>query len=335
MGAGFFKPKNPIPGTDVAGIVESVGKHVTQFRPGDRVFGETIVKQQWIHGGAFAECVAVHQDLLALKPDNVTFEQAASVPTSGLIALQNLRDLSRWRPGRKVLINGAGGGVGSLALQMMKARGAHVTAVDSMGKLAMLRSLGADEVVDYTREDFTRRGVRYDLIFDVPGNRPFSACRRALKPDGRYVPIGHEGFGASGKRVLGLISHFLKLMARSRFVKQLRSPDLPMPTKKEAMAVLRELFESGRVTPIVDSTFPLSEVREAFRHMMEDETQGKVILTPTESRLLEQFQDRVQWLSANRPEGHRRLLPDGRFRYDASSARLWLQVLAEWEESKG
>jgi NADPH:quinone reductase-like Zn-dependent oxidoreductase len=283
MGGGFSKPRTPIPGTDMAGIVESVGNNVTQFRPGDPVFGETIVKQQWIHGGAYAEYVSVHQDLLALKPDNVTFEQAASVPTSGFIALQNLRGVSQWRPGKKVLINGCGGGVGSLALQITKAQGAHVTAVDSTSKLDMLRSLGADEVVDYTREDCTRRGVRYDLIFDVPGNRPFSAFRRALEPDGRYVPIGHEGFGALGKRVFGLIPHLLKLVALSLVVKQLRGPGLPMLTKKEATADLRELLETGKITPIIDSTFHLSEVREALRHMIEDETRGKVILSPGEA----------------------------------------------------
>src|SRR5437870_12051113 len=148
MGAGVFKPKNPIPGTDMSGIVESVGKSVTQFRPGDAAFGETIVTHQWTHGGALAEYVSVRQDLLALKPDRVTFEQAASVPTSGFIALQNLRGVTEWRPGRRVLINGAGGGVGVLALQITKAYGAHVTAVDSTSKLDMLRSLGADEVVD-------------------------------------------------------------------------------------------------------------------------------------------------------------------------------------------
>ncbi len=283
MGAGFSKPQNPIPGTDMAGIVESVGKSVTQFSPGDPVFGETTVTHQWIHGGAFAEYVSVHQDLLALKPDNVTFEQAASVPTSGCIALQNIRGLSQWRPGQKVLINGAGGGVGALALQITKAYGAHTTAVDCTSKLGMLRSLGAEEVVDYTREDYTRRGVRYDLVFDVPGNYPFSACRRALKPDGRYVLIGHERFGASGKRMFGLIPHFLKLTVLSRFVKQLRDPGLPIPTQKEAIAVLRELLQIGKITPIIDSTYGLSEVREALRHLIEDEIQGKVILNPTEA----------------------------------------------------
>jgi NADPH:quinone reductase-like Zn-dependent oxidoreductase len=243
MGAGFSRPRNPIPGTDMAGIVESVGKRATRFRPGDPVFGET----------------------------------------SGLIALQNLRGLSQRRPEQKVLINGAGGGVGTLALQITRARGAHVTAVDCTGKLGLLRSLGADEVVDYTREDFTRRGVRYDLIFDVPGNQPFSACRRALEPEGRYVLIRHERFGASGKRVFGLIPQFLGLMFLSRFVKQLRGPGLPMPTKKEAMVVLRELLEGGKITPVIDRSFPLSEVRGAFRHLIEDEIQGKVILAPSDT----------------------------------------------------
>jgi NADPH:quinone reductase-like Zn-dependent oxidoreductase len=283
MGAGFARPKNPIPGTDVAGVVESVGKSVTQFRPGDSVFGETIVAQAWVNGGAFAEYVSVHQDLLALKPNNVTFEQAASVPTSGFIALQNLRGLSQGRPGQKVLVNGAGGGVGALALQITKAYGAHVTAVDGTSKLGMLRSLGADEVVDYTREDFTRRGVRYDLIFDVPGNFPFAACRRALRPGGRYVLIGHARFGTSGKRVFGLIPHFLTLLVLSRFVRQLRGPGVPMPTKKETIAALRELLETGKVTPIIDGAYPLSEVREALRHMIEDELQGKVIVAPAEA----------------------------------------------------
>ncbi|MFC1889222.1 NAD(P)-dependent alcohol dehydrogenase [Thermodesulfobacteriota bacterium] len=279
MGAGFSKPKNPIPGTDMAGVVESVGKNVTQFRQGDEVFGETIGAYQWTNGGAFSEYVSVPQDWLALKPDNITFEQAASVPTSGFIALQNLREASQVRPGQKVLVNGAGGGVGVLALQLAKAYGAHVTAVDSTSKLSMLRSLGADQVIDYTQEDFTRRGVRYDLIFDVPGNHPFSACKRALNPEGKYVLIGHEKFGASGKRFFGLIPHFFKLMFLSLFVKQLPRPNFSMPSKKEAMGVFRELLEAGKITPIIDSTYPLSEAREALRHMIEDEPQGKVIIT--------------------------------------------------------
>jgi len=279
MGAGLFKPKNPIPGTDMAGIVESVGESVTQFRQGDEVFGETTAGHGWTTGGAYAEYVSVRDDQLALKPDNITFEQAASVPTSGFITLMNLRGASHELPGKQVLVNGAGGGVGALCLQLAKAYGAHVTAVDSTSKLSMLRSLGADQVIDYTQEDFTRRGARYDLIFDVPGNHSFSACKRALKPDGRYVLIGHEKFGASGKRVFGLIPHFLKLMFLSSFVKQLRGPSGSMPTRKDTMAVLRELLEAGKITPIIDSTYPLSEASEALRHMIEDDPQGKVIIT--------------------------------------------------------
>jgi NADPH:quinone reductase-like Zn-dependent oxidoreductase len=279
MGAGFSRPKNAIPGTDVAGVVEAVGERVTQFRQGDGVFGETITTDQWTNGGAYAEYVSVRQELLALKPDSITFEQAASVPSSGFIAILNLRDASRLGPGQKVLVNGAGGGVGALALQIVKAHGAHVTAVDRTSKLSMLRSLGADEVVDFTQEDFTRGSARYDLIFDVPGNHPFSACRHVLEPDGRYVLIGHENFGASGKRVFGIVPYFFKLMFLSRFVRQLRGPGLPMPTRKEAMAVLRELLEAGKITPIIDSTYPLSEAREALRHMTEGELQGKVIIT--------------------------------------------------------
>lgn len=283
MGAGVLKPKNPIPGTDMSGIVESVGKNVTQFRPGDSVFGETIVTELWTNGGAFAEYVSVPQDLLALKPDNVTFEQAASVPSSGIIALQNLRGARQEFPGQKVLINGAGGGVGSLALQLAKAYGAHVTAVDSTSKLSMLRSLGADRVIDYTEEDFTKGGDRYNLIFDIPGNHPFSECRRALKAEGRYVLIGHEKFGASGQRVFGIMPYFFRLMFLSRFVKQLRGPGLPMPTRQDAMGLLREFLEAGKITPVIDSTYPLSEARAALRHMMEDELRGKVIIRTAEA----------------------------------------------------
>ncbi len=283
MGTGFFKPKNPIPGTDMAGIVEHVGGNVSQFQAGDAVFGETIATDQWINGGAFAEYVSVRQDLLVLKPDCITFEQAASVPTSGFITLQNLRDPHQLRPGQKVLINGSGGGVGTLALQIAKAHGAHVTVVDTTSKLSMLRSLGADQVIDSTHENFTQRGVLYDLIFDVPGNYPFFACKRVLKPDGRYVLIGHERFGASGERVFGILPRFLNLIFLSRFVKQLRGPVVSMPTRKDAMVVLRELLDTGKITPIIDSTYPLSEAREALRHMIEDELLGKVVITMAEA----------------------------------------------------
>lgn len=277
IGIGLFKPKYPIPGTDMAGIVDSVGRGVKRFRPGDAVFGET--GPGWAKGGAYAEYVSVPQDCLALKPENVTFEQAASVPASGFIALQNLRGASHdWR-GHSVLVNGAGGGVGSIALQVAKACGAHVTGVDSAGKLEMLRSLGADEVIDYARQDFTQGSARYDLIFDIPGNRPLSVCRCALKPEGKYVPIGHSHFDASSKRFLGLFPHFFQLILVAFFVKQLRRPGTSTPDRKEVMAILRELLEAGKLTPVIDSTYPLSEVREAFRHMVEDEPLGKVMLT--------------------------------------------------------
>lgn len=274
-----FKPRHRIPGSDVAGVVEAVGEGVTRFRPGDEVFGETTVVNGWTTGGAYAERVAVRHDQLALKPGNVSFEQAASVPTSGFIALQNLRGAKRDLPGKKVLVNGAGGGVGSLALQVAKAYGARVTAVDHTRKQSLLRTLGADEVLDYTRDDFTRRSDRYDLIFDVPGNHTFSACRRVLEPGGRYVLIGHEAFGTSGKRLFGIFPQFFKLVLLSRFIEQLRGPDLPLPSRREAMAVLRELLAEGKITPIIDSTYPLDKAPEALRHMIEDELLGKVILT--------------------------------------------------------
>ncbi len=278
MGAGLLKPKNPIPGTDAAGTVESVGKSVTRFRAGDAVFGEA-GRHGWTNGGAFAEYVAVPQDRLALKPDNVTFEQAAAVPTSGYIALLNLRGGTIVQPEHEVLINGAGGGVGALALQVAKLRGARVTAVDNTSKLSMLCALGADQVIDYTREDFTRAGKRYDLIFDIPGNHSLSACRRALKPDGKYVLIGHEQFGGSGKRVFGLIPHFVKLIFLSFFMKQLRLGRSSVPSKKDAVKILQELLAAGQITPIIDRTYPLSKAREALQHMIEGEPRGKVIIT--------------------------------------------------------
>lgn len=283
MGAGLFRPKNPIPGTDMAGVVEAVGGKVTRFRPGDAVFGETIRRHQWTNGGALAEYVAVRAEWLERKPDNVTFEQAAAVPTSGFIALLNLRGGKHLRPGQRVLVNGAGGGVGALALQIAKARGAHVTAVDGPGKLTMLRALGADELLDYTREDFTRRGVRYDLIFDVPGNYSFSACRRALTPEGTYVLIGHERFDASERPLLGLFPRMFGLMFRAFFTSKLRQGRSSIPDRVEAMALLREFLASGDVTPVIDGTYPLREIREAFRRMIDGEPHGKVIVTMAEA----------------------------------------------------
>src|SRR5918999_5807065 len=213
VGAGLLRPKNSVPGTDVAGHVESVGKNVRQFQQGDEVFGETIKGYQWTNGGAYAEYVPVPEDSLALKPANITFEGAAAVPTSGLIALQNLPNEGRMHPTQSVLVNGAGGGVGALAVQIAKAYGADVTGVDHTTKLEMVRSIGADRVIDYTKEDFTQSGERYDLIFDIPGNHSFSACRRVLAPNGKYVLIGHDRYDGQGAgRWLGSIPRVLKLV---------------------------------------------------------------------------------------------------------------------------
>jgi NADPH:quinone reductase-like Zn-dependent oxidoreductase len=279
MGAGLLRPKNSVPGTDVAGHVESVGKNVTHFQAGDEVFGETIKGYQWTNGGAYAEYVSVPERSLALRPANVTFDQAAAVPTSGLIALQNLPNEGRLHPGQSVLVNGAGGGVGTLVVQIAKAYGAEVTGVDHTTKLEMVRSLGADHVIDYTQEDFTQSGQRYDLIFDIPGNHPFSACRRVLAPNGKYVLVGHDRFGQGAGRWLGSIPRVLKLVALSPFVSQLPTPKFSMPDKKNHLVVLKQLMETGKLTPVIDRTYSLGEVPEAIRYLEEGHARGKVIIT--------------------------------------------------------
>jgi NADPH:quinone reductase-like Zn-dependent oxidoreductase len=279
MGAGLLKPKKRIPGTDVAGHVESVGKNVSQFQQGDEVFGETIQGYQWTNGGAYAEYVSVPEDSLALKPANITFEEAAAVPTSGLIALQNLPNEGRLHPGQSVLVNGAGGGVGALTVQLAKAYGANVTGVDNTKKLDMVRSIGADQVIDYTKEDFTQSGERYDLIFDIPGNHPFSACRRVLTPNGKYVLIGHDRFGQGAGRWFGSIPRVFKLVALSPFVSQMPTPNFSMSDKKNQMVVLKRLIETGKLTPVIDRTYSLGEVPEAIRYLEEGHARGKVIIT--------------------------------------------------------
>lgn len=282
MGSGLLRPKNRVSGTDLAGCVESVGKDVSRFGPGDAVFGESVRGYQWHNGGAFAEYVSVAEDALALKPENVSFEQAAAVPTSGLIALNNLPDekgKGRLRTGQNVLVNGAGGGVGAFAVQLAKSYGATVTGVDSTGKLEMIRSLGADEVIDYTRQDFTRSGERYDLIFDVTGNHAFSECRRALGPEGMYVLIGHDRFGRGAGRWLGSVPRVLKLVVLSPFVSHLPTPSFSMPSKKDSMAFLKELLEARKLTPVIDRTYSLAEVPEAIRYLEEGHAQVKVFIT--------------------------------------------------------
>jgi NADPH:quinone reductase-like Zn-dependent oxidoreductase len=278
MGAGLRRPKNRIPGTDVAGEVAAVGASVTRFRAGDEVFGETTMGHQWVNGGAFAEYVAAPHDALARKPGNVTFEQATTVPTAGLIALQNL-PAGHLRPGQRVLVNGAAGGVGGIAVQVAKAHGATVTGVDAAAKLPMVTSLGADRVIDYAREDFTRAGERYDLIFDVPGNHSFAECRRALAEGGTYVWIGHDRFGAGAGPWLGSLPHGIRLALMSRFVSQLPTATFSRPGKKDLMAVLAGLLEAGKLTPVVARTYPLSEVPQALRCLQEGQARGRIVIT--------------------------------------------------------
>jgi NADPH:quinone reductase-like Zn-dependent oxidoreductase len=277
MGSGLRSPKNRVPGTDVAGHVESVGGKVTRFRPGDEVFGETVSGYQWHNGGAYADFVAVPQDALALKPGNITFEQAAAVPTSGLIALHNLPDAAGLRSGHRVLVNGAGGGVGAFAVQLAKGYGATVTGVDNAAKLDMIRSRGADRVIDYAKEDFTLSGERYDFIFDVPGNHSFRECRRALTPTGGYVLIGHDGFGDTAGRWLGSLPRALGLLAMAPFVSQL-AMNFSMPSKKDSMAVLQDFLETGKLTPLVERTYSLSEVPKALRYLQEGQARGKIVI---------------------------------------------------------
>lgn len=279
MGAGLRRPKRRIPGTDVAGHVERVGDRVTRFKPGDEVFGETVKGYQWRNGGAFAEYVSAPEEALALKPGNISFEQAAAVPTSALIALHNLPRDGRSLRGRRVLVNGAGGGVGGFAVQLAKASGATVTGVDETRKLDLVRSLGADRVIDHTEADFTRGDERYDLVLDVPGNHSFKECRRALAPGGSYVLIGHDGYGSAAGRWLGSVPRVLKLVAMAPFVRELPTPGFSMPKKQDSLAVLKELIEAGSLKPVVDRTYPLDQVPEAMRYLQQGHARGKVVIT--------------------------------------------------------
>jgi NADPH:quinone reductase-like Zn-dependent oxidoreductase len=266
MAFGLRAPKARVRGTDVAGRVESVGKDVTQFRPGDDVFGSC--------DGAFAEYATARKDKIAPKPANLTFEQAATVPTSGCTALQALRDAGKVQPGQTVLIIGAAGGVGSFAVQLAKAFGARVTGVCSTTKMDLVRSLGADEVIDYTREDFAGTGQRYDLILDIAGNRSVSHLRRALAPQGHLVIVGGEG----GGRWFGGIGRQLGASLLSPFVSQKLGTFIAKANGEDLVA-LKELIEAGKVTPVIDTTYPLSDVPEAIRHLEEGHARGKVVIT--------------------------------------------------------
>jgi NADPH:quinone reductase-like Zn-dependent oxidoreductase len=263
---GLRKPKVPVLGMDVAGTVETVGSNVTRFQPGDEVFG-------WCNG-AFAEYASAPQDQLAAKPADLSFEQAAAVPISGFAALQALRDVGEIQPGQQVLVIGAAGGVGSFAVQLAKAFGAHVTGVCSTAQVELVRSIGADEVLDYTRADVTDGSRHWDLIIDTAGRRTLSQLRRALTPKGTLVIVGGEG----GGRWMGGFLRNLRAPVLSRFVGQ-RLRMLASKPRLEDLQTLRELLEAGKLTPRIGRTYPLAEVPEAMRALEAGHTRGKVVIT--------------------------------------------------------
>jgi NADPH:quinone reductase-like Zn-dependent oxidoreductase len=265
-GYGLRAPKNPVIGSDVAGVVAAVGKNVTRFQPDDEVFG--------IGKGSYAEYVCARENKLAPKPANLTFEQAAVVAICGLTALQGLRDHGRVEPGQKALIIGASGGVGTYAVQLAKAFGAYVTGVCSTKKVEMVRSIGADHVIDYTQEDFAEGDQRYDLILDIGGNSSLARLRRALTPRGTLVIVGGETDG----RWLGGTDRQLRALMLSRFVGQ-KLGTFVSSENHEDMIVLKDLIESGKLTPVIDRTYPLSEVPEAIRYLEQGHARGKVLIT--------------------------------------------------------
>jgi NADPH:quinone reductase-like Zn-dependent oxidoreductase len=283
MGNGARRPKKTIPGSDLAGTVESIGTNVSRFRAGDEVFGET--DMSWVNGGAFAEYAVAREDWLALKPGNVSFAQAASVGTSGLIALTNLRP-ERIKPGHHLLINGAGGNVGSLAIQIAKSRGAHVTGVDHSCKLELIRSLGADRVIDYTKEDVLQSTERYDLIFDVASTLNLKRAQHLLKATGTYWVVGHDNFSNASGRVLGSIPYMLGLMLRASLGHpHLAKPDFKtMPSRRSVMETLKELMASGTLTPVIGKTFALDEVPSAIRCMEQGGVAGRIVIVPDIAR---------------------------------------------------
>jgi NADPH:quinone reductase-like Zn-dependent oxidoreductase len=263
--AGFLKPTDPRLGVDFSGTVEAVGKSATKFKLGDDVIGAK--------GGAFAEYVCGSEKGLIIKPPNLSFEEGASVPIAGLTAFLAVHDKGNVQPGQKVLINGASGGVGTFAVQIAKVFGAEVTGVCSTRNVEMVRSLGADQVIDYTKDDFTARTQRYDLILDNVGNRSLSECRRALTPNGKYIMIG----GPNGTWVRPM-DRALKAAFLSRFVSQKLTMMLSDPTP-EHWAAMRELLESGKVKPVIDRRYPLSQIAEAMRYLEQGHARGKVIVT--------------------------------------------------------
>ncbi len=269
MGVGLRKPKDIQLGVDFAGTVEAVGKNVTQFKPGDDVFGG--------RGGAFAEYVCRRAEgAVALKPANLTFEQAASVNIAGITALQALRDKGKVQPGQKVLINGASGGVGTFAVQIAKSFGADVTGVCSTRNVDLVRSLGADHVIDYTKEDFAKSGRRYDVILDNVPNHSLSDCRGVLTPQGKYVMIG--GGGPNDSRWVGPFGRVIKTMVMSPFISQ-QMGMMMADTSQKDLTILADMMQSGKVKPVIDRTYKLSEVPAAIAYLEEGHARGKVVIT--------------------------------------------------------
>lgn len=259
LSVGFPRPKNHVPGWDMAGSVEAVGKSVTRFRPGDEVFGS--------YSRTLAEYVCAPEGKIATRPANLTFEQAAAVPTAAVVALQELQAAGKLQPGSKVLVNGASGGVGTFAVQVAKALGAEVTGVCSTKNIDMVRSIGADHVIDYTQEDFTRGEPGFDLILDNVGSRSFSDLRRALAPDGIVQPnTGHAGMG-----------YVIKAFMLAPLLRKQGKMFLVVP-KHDDLVVIKDLIEAGKVTPVVDKTYPLSAFSEAMRYLDESHAQGKVVI---------------------------------------------------------
>lgn len=269
---GLREPKRKIRGTDFAGRVEAVGDGVDRFRPGDEVYGDLGDAH-----GAFAEYVCAPAAEIEFKPANLSFAQAAAMPLAGNTALMGLRDLGRVRPGQHVLVNGASGGVGTFAVQIGKALGAGVTAVCSTRNVDLVRSLGADQVVDYTNDDFARLGRRYDVVLDLVGNRSLGDLRRALAPGGTLVLSGGGTFGGR-PGLVGPMGLIIKAQAMARFARD-RMVLLTTPSSRELLAALRELAESSKVTPIIDRTYTLSEVPEAIRYLEGEHARAKVVVT--------------------------------------------------------
>ena len=270
LSEGFLKPDNPRLGADIAGRVEAVGKNVTEFKPGDEVFGD-------VGAGGFADYVCTREKNVVLKPGNLSFEAAAAVPVAALTALQGLRNTGHIQAGQTVLVNGASGGVGTFAVQIAKSFGAEVTGVCSTRNLDMVRSIGAIHVIDYTQTDFTRNGQHYDLIYDAVGNRSVSDYKRALNPQGRCVIAGFTTLPR-------LFEHMILGPWVSRNARQKIGLMATATVNKQDLIVIKELLEAGKVVPVIDRRYPLSEVAEAIRYLEAGHAQGKVIVTVQDSK---------------------------------------------------